>query len=129
MKDPPLCKWNIKYSLMFQHLIQFSYNSTTSSSHNYGMEWEVVGSRPIRCMCYSKKKKKTLLIMAFFFNHNTCCWCNLQFHKYRKTNMEMCGTRKITKIYRALVTGLLDEDKVIPKLELLVAQTAPSPFI
>lgn len=43
--------------------------------------------------------------------------------------MEMCGTRKITKIYRALVTGLLDEDKVIPKLELLVAQMAPSPLI
>ncbi|KAB1218057.1 RNA pseudouridine synthase 5 [Morella rubra] len=33
----------------------------------------------------------------------------------RNTNMEICGVRKILKIYRALVTGILDKDKVMIK--------------
>lgn len=32
---------------------------------------------------------------------------------YRDTNTEPTAVRKILKIYRALVTGILDEDEVI----------------
>ena len=38
-----------------------SYCSTgTSSSHNNRMEGEVLGSRPIGCVCNLKKKKKSI---------------------------------------------------------------------
>lgn len=59
-------------------------------------------------LCAKTKLAKTRLA-AYFANGTSYIEGN------RKTNMEMCGTRKITKIYRALVTGLLDEDKVLIK--------------
>ncbi|KAL4621402.1 hypothetical protein ACB092_06G224800 [Castanea dentata] len=59
-------------------------------------------------LCAKTKLAKTRLA-AYFADGTSYIEGN------RKTNMEMCGTRKITKIYRALVTGLLDEDKVLIK--------------
>ncbi|XP_023889570.1 RNA pseudouridine synthase 5 [Quercus suber] len=61
-------------------------------------------------LCAKTKLAKTRLA-AYFANGTSY----IEGNRYRKTNMEMCGTRKITKIYRALVTGLLDEDKVLIK--------------
>ncbi|XP_059456863.1 RNA pseudouridine synthase 5 isoform X1 [Corylus avellana] len=59
-------------------------------------------------LCAKTKLAKTRL--ALFFADGTS-----QIEGNRNTNEEICGVRKISKMYRALVTGILDEDKVMIK--------------
>ena len=47
---------------------------------------------------------------------------------YSHRKAERGGTRQISKIYRALVTGIIGEDKVMPPSLLLIRMTMVSHF-
>ncbi|KAF3433912.1 hypothetical protein FNV43_RR25015 [Rhamnella rubrinervis] len=59
-------------------------------------------------LCAKTKLAKTRLA-AYFANGTS------HIESSSKTSVDLCATRKVIKIYRALVTGIIGEDKVIIK--------------